>query len=172
VANNMSVDCLNESKAVTSKLSGVLSKVEYAERKCNENGVRLTVKRKLVLSGLLISDKAMSAYELVDLCKAEFNEVIPAMSVYRILDFLQVQQLAHRLHLANKYVACTHIGCDHKHEVSQFLICGSCQRVKEISLGKLSEEELRQDVESAGFQLVSPQLEITCVCDDCANAII
>jgi len=144
-------------------------KIAHAERKCNQNGVRLTAKRKTVLSGLLLSEKAMSAYELVDLCKTKFNEVIPPMSVYRILDFLQVQQFAHKLNLANKYVACCHIDCDHKHEVSKFLICEICQRVKEISLGKITKEELRQEPESAGFQLVSPQLEINCVCDDCID---
>lgn len=151
-------------------MTAVQDKLEHAERKCRQKGVRLTSKRKLVLSALIVSDKAMSAYELVDLCKREFNVIIPAMSVYRILDFLQEQELAHKLNLANKYVACCHIDCDHKHEVSQFLICSKCQRVKEISLGRITEEELRQDIESAGFQLVSPQLEINCVCDDCINA--
>lgn len=127
-------------------------------------------KRKLVLSGLLGSDKALSAYELVELCKNEYDEVIPAMSVYRILDFLQEQHLVHKLNLANKYVACCHINCEHRHEVSQFLICGECQRVKEISLGKFTEKDLRKRVESEGFQLVSPQLEINCVCDECVNS--
>ncbi|MDP6190818.1 MAG: transcriptional repressor [Gammaproteobacteria bacterium] len=145
------------------------NKIDYADRKCNQNSVRLTAKRKLILKSLLTSDKAMSAYELVDRYKDELGEVIPAMSVYRILDFLQTQQLVHKLNLANKYIACCHIDCDHAHEVPQFLICSVCQRVKEISLGKITEEELRQDVEQAGFQLVSPQLEINCVCDDCVN---
>ena len=143
--------------------------LQHAERKCQQKGVRLTAKRKLVLEGLLFSEKAMSAYELVDLCKDRYNEVIPAMSVYRILDFLQEQQLVHKLNLANKFVACSHIKCDHSHEVSQFLICGKCQRVKEISLGKINAQELKQDLDEAGFMLVSPQLEINCVCKDCGN---
>ncbi len=144
-------------------------KIGHAERKCNQKGVRLTAKRKMVLSGLLVSEKAMSAYEIVDLCKTKFNEVIPPMSVYRILDFLQEQEFVHKLNLANKFVACCHIDCDHKHEISKFLICEKCLRVKEINLGKITKEELRQDVESAGFQLVSPQLEINCVCDSCLS---
>lgn len=144
--------------------------LKQAERKCIQKGERLTAKRKLVLSALLISNKAMSAYELVDLCKQAFSEVIPAMSVYRILDFLEQQQLAHKLNVASKYVACCHIDCDHKHEVSQFLICRECHRVSEIDMGKISEEELRESVESSGFQLVSPQLEINCICEDCINA--
>ena len=145
--------------------------LEHAQRKCDERGVRLTAKRKRVLEGLLFSDRALSAYELVDVCKNEFDEVIPAMSVYRILDFLQEQELVHKLNLANKFVACCHIKCDHSHEVSQFLICSQCQRVKEITLNALSASELRDDVEAAGFQLVSPQLEINCVCHVCSHAM-
>lgn len=144
--------------------------IDHAERKCNQKGVRMTAKRKMVLSGLLLSEKAMSAYEIVDLCKEKFNEAIPPMSVYRILDFLQEHQFVHKLNLANKYVACCHIDCDHKHEVSKFLICEKCLRVKEINLGKMIQEELIQDVETAGFQLVSPQVEINCVCDGCLTA--
>ncbi len=144
-------------------------KIDHAERKCNQKGVRLTEKRKMVLSGLLLSEKAMSAYELVDLCLENFNETISPMSVYRILDFLQEQQFAHKLNLANKYVACGHIDCHHEHEVSQFLICEKCLRVKEISLGEVTKEGIKQDVESEGFQLVSPQLEINCLCGDCIN---
>ena len=91
------------------------------------------------------------------------------MSVYRILEFLEQQQLVHKLNLASKYIACCHIDCEHLHDVSQFLICSVCQRVKEISLGKITEKELKQDVEEAGFHLVSPQLEINCVCEKCVN---
>jgi len=143
--------------------------IAHAERKCKASGARLTAKRKLVLSCLLNSGKAMSAYDLVDQCKETFAEVIPAMSVYRILEFLQAQQLVHKLNLANKYVACRHIDCDHTHDISQFLICRECQKVTEISLGKITEQELKQNVDAAGYQLVSPQLEVNCVCKDCFN---
>lgn len=143
--------------------------INHAEQQCKSRGARLTDKRKRILSSLLIADKAMSAYELVDFCKAEFDETIPAMSVYRILDFLQEEQLVHKLNLANKYVACSHITCQHSHEVPQFLICAKCQKVKEVSLGKITQEELKHNVEDAGFQLLSPQLEINCVCSDCVG---
>lgn len=145
--------------------------LEYAQRKCSLNGVRLTEKRRLVLHALLDSDKALSAYDIVERCEQDFSVKIPAMSVYRILDFLQQEQLAHKLNLANKYVACCHIACSHSHEISQFLICSQCQKVKEINLGKSAEKKLKGRVEEAGFHLVSPQLEVSCLCDDCANAV-
>ena len=112
----------------------------------------------------------MSAYELVDYCKEHYGESIPAMSVYRILDFLQEEHLVHKLNLANKYIACAHITCAHEHGVPQFLICGSCQKVEEITINKSTINTLRKNVEGAGFHLVSPQLEMNCLCSDCKDA--
>lgn len=145
--------------------------IEYAEGRCNEHGSRLTNKRKQVLSGLLQSKRALSAYELVDYCKNEFGENIPAMSVYRILDFLQDQHLVHKLNLANKYVACSHISCDHAHEVPQFLICGECLRVKEITISKATINTLQDSVEESGFHLLSPQVEMNCLCENCFRRV-
>lgn len=141
--------------------------INHAEKRCQADGLRLTNKRKWVLSGLLQSDKALSAYELVDYCKDEYQQRLPAMSVYRILDFLQEEHLVHKLKLANKYVACAHITCDHSHAVPQFLICGECQKVKEISISQSIISALDKNIAQAGFQLVSPQLEMNCICQDC-----
>lgn len=148
-------------------MSKVQAIIEHAERHCKEHGARLTNKRKQVLSGLLQSEKALSAYELVEYCKTEFGEAIPAMSVYRILDFLQDERLVHKLNLANKYVACAHITCSHDHEVPQFLICSQCQRVKEIGISKSTIAALQRNVKDAGFHLISPQLEMNCLCESC-----
>jgi Fur family zinc uptake transcriptional regulator len=144
--------------------------IHHAEAHCRDHGARLTPKRKQVLSGLILSEKALSAYELIDVCKEHFGETIPAMSVYRILDFLEEEHLVHKLSLANKYVACSHITCDHEHEVPQFLICCECSRVEEISIAKSVMSELKRNVEHAGFHLVSPQLEMSCICHDCADS--
>lgn len=141
--------------------------IEKAEGHCKGHGSRLTKKRRQVLYGLLQSEKALSAYELVDYCKNEFRENIPAMSVYRILSFLQDECLVHKLNLANKYVACSHISCDHAHEVPQFLICGECQRVKEIAISKSTINTLQHSVEESGFHLLSPQVEMNCLCENC-----
>ena len=145
--------------------------IEHAEQHCRGRGTRLTEKRKHVLISLLKSERAMSAYELIDCCKEMFNENIPAMSVYRILEFLQEEQLVHKLNLANKYVACSHITCDHPHEVSQFLICNQCSSVKEISVNRSLIDTLKQNVEDAEFELLSPQLELKCLCQNCATAV-
>ncbi|MCB1854976.1 MAG: transcriptional repressor [Halieaceae bacterium] len=150
----------------TTNIDSVLSE---AEQRCRDQGARLTEKRRQILSGLLHSDTALSAYEIADICRAEYGYSIPAMSVYRILDFLEGQRLVHKLNLANKYVACAHITCAHDHGVPQFLICGNCQRVKEISVSKSTIKALERSVAEAGYQLVSPQLEMNCLCETCRD---
>jgi len=141
--------------------------IEHAEIQCQSRGARLTDKRKAVLTGLLHSKSALSAYELIDYCKDKLGEKLQPMSIYRILDFLEDEQLVHKLKLANRYVACTHIACDHKHEVPQFLICIQCHRVEEIEVSKSMLGALKRNAKTIGFEIVSPQLEINCLCENC-----
>lgn len=142
--------------------------VSHAEQQCRNRGSRLTEKRKQVLSGLIESGKALSAYELIDYCREQYGEAIPAMSVYRILDFLQNEQLVHKLDIANKYVACTHITCDHAHDVPQFLICSSCGQVEEVAIERSLLNKLRKNVEAVKYELLSTQIELNCLCHSCA----
>ena len=125
------------------------------------------IQQDAAAAGLIQSGKALSAYELIDFCKEQYAESIPAMSVYRILEFLEKELLVHKLNLANKYVACAHISCDHAHGVPQFLICGKCSKVKEINIKPSTVADLQLTVREAGFKLISPQLEMNCLCDDC-----
>lgn len=141
--------------------------IEHAEAHCAKHGTRLTRKRKFVLHSLLSAKKALSAYELVDICEEKFGEKLSAVSAYRMLDFLVEENLAHRLELANKYVACEHIDCDHTHSAPQFLICKKCNKVKEVSINPDMIKDLQTSVQNSGFRLVSPQLEINCLCEEC-----
>jgi len=141
--------------------------IELSEKYCQEKGERLTKKRKLVLRILLSSQKAISAYELVDDCKKNYGEVISAMTVYRALEFLQSQGLAHRLELANKYVACSHIVCRHQHKPSQFLICNQCSRVEEVDVDVSMLKGLREVTNRTGFHLSDSPLELSGVCNKC-----
>jgi Fur family zinc uptake transcriptional regulator len=141
--------------------------LKHAEKRCTQRGTRFTEKRRKVLIGLVESRKALSAYELIDYCREELGQQLPAMSVYRILDFLEGEDLVHRLHLAKKFVACSHIACDHAHEIPQFLICNGCNAVEEISIKRSIIQSLKTSVADAGFHLASPQLEFECYCRDC-----
>jgi len=144
--------------------------LDSAEKQCQLRGTRLTQKRRIILKGLVSSKHAMTAYELVDYCKSELGESIPAMSVYRILEFLESEKLVHKLKLANRYVACIHITCSHQHAVPQFLICTKCFRVEEADISRSTMNALKRNVESAGYELLSEQIEVDCVCSSCAGA--
>lgn len=154
------------SQSSTRKTSELL---DLAAERCQSRGARLTEKRRQVLAGLLKSKKALSAYELADYCRDEHGHQLPAMSVYRILEFLEEQSLVHRLDLAKKYVACSHITQDHECDLPQFLICKSCYRVQEISIERDVIESLGKSVGKVGFRLASQQLEFDCLCGDCSG---
>lgn len=148
-------------------MSNVTNQIEHAEQHCKTHGARLTSQRKQVLARLIESNRALSAYELVDFCKERYGESIAAMSVYRSLEFLEKEDLVHKLNSTNKFVACAHICREHDHGVAQFLICKECNKITELTLEPLVIDSLRDEAAKAGFTVISPQLEISCVCDEC-----
>ena len=141
-----------------------------AEQKCLHQGIKFTKRRKQVLSVLIEADVALSAYEIAERCNAGSDSNMPAMSVYRILDLFQEQNLIHKLDIANKYVCCAHISCSHEHDNSQFLICGSCRHVEEISLSDDAVRALQTAASAVGFNAISPQLEIKGRCSRCEHS--
>lgn len=141
--------------------------INQAEKSCTEHGGKLTPKRKVVLELLLENAQPQSAYELADLYQRKMSEKIPAMSVYRMLEFLIEQGLVHKLASTNKFLACSHITCDHKHETPQFLICDSCQSVSEVGIDTKLIDALEKSIQQNHFQLNSPQLELHGLCQNC-----
>ena len=113
------------------------------------------------------SKKALSAYELTDYCREELGYELLPMSVYRILEFLEENNLIHRLNTTKKYIACSHISCEHSRQAPQFLICKSCSKVEEVSIPTPVVALVEETTEQAGFRLANNQLEIECYCTDC-----
>jgi len=150
-------------------MSTINTIINHVEKSCKTRGKQLTSKRKLVLKALVHADKALSAYELVDYCNEHFSQSIQAMSVYRILDFLEGEHFAHKLKVSNKYIVCSHILCDHAHGVPQFFICSKCSKISEQIIDPTMISGLQSDAKQEGFTIISPQLEINCICDKCAN---
>ncbi|HCD28174.1 MAG TPA: transcriptional repressor [Gammaproteobacteria bacterium] len=140
-----------------------------AEQRCIEQGSKLTLKRRQVLTGLLESNKALSAYELTEFCREQLGYGLLPMSVYRILEFLEDNDLVHRLNTSNKYIACSHIACDHDHESPQFLICKACFRVKEVGIPNSIIKSITKTIEAVNYHLANKQLEIECFCEECAT---
>lgn len=141
--------------------------VNKAEQLCRESGARLTTKRKNLLALLIGSSIPQSAYELAEMYKKHYQDAIPAMSVYRMLDFFIEHNLVHKLNSTNKYLACDHIACEHHHEVPQFLICDQCHEVSEIGVKREIVDQLKESVMSTGFKLSHQQLELHGRCKAC-----
>ncbi len=141
-----------------------------AAKICAESGNRFTEKRKGILRILIESEKPLSAYEVADSYNKISKSNMPAMSVYRILEFLESEKLTHKLSSTNKYVACSHITCGHNHGMPQFLICEKCNKVKEISIAKNIISQLEGQVAQAGFKLTDSHIELQCICSGCVAA--
>ncbi len=150
----------------TDTISKVLNK---AEDKCRESGSKLTTKRKLILQQLIESRRLLSAYEIVDRMKEKTNNSMPAMSVYRILDFLESSNLVHKIESQNKYVACSHIQCNHSHQTAQFLICDNCDFVKEINLDNAVTDKVDELAERENFNLRFSVMEFKGICQTCQS---
>lgn len=145
--------------------------LQKAQSECSRTGLRMTDKRCKVLKLLLQADQPLSAYDITDQFKTVFAESLSAMSAYRMLDFLMQANLVHKLETSNQYLACSHISCEHKHELPQFLICDLCHTVTEIGLSKPLLKELKASIESTGFVLSSQQLELHGVCKKCSATL-
>jgi len=141
--------------------------LDLAEQQCQLSGKRLTKKRKQVLEILLKLNRAVSAYEVIEFFCGAHGETLAPTSMYRILEFLEEEHFVHKLKLANKYVACSHIVCCKRHPASQFLICSHCNKVKEIIISPDAFNELKQSSSEVGFEIEQPQLEISCICSQC-----
>ena len=102
------------------------------------------------------------------MCNAQGLDAMPAMSMYRILDYLVEQQLAHRLVSSKKYVACSHINCCTEHfQRTHFLICSECSQVREVEVSEALIASLSGLAGAEGFHLSSRQLEFSGVCNEC-----
>jgi Fur family transcriptional regulator, zinc uptake regulator len=134
-----------------------------AEAVCRANGARLTPIRRKVLEALYATHKPLGAYDLAELLGPKGRRLAP-ITVYRALDFLMEQGLAHRLASQNAYIACpnTH---DAKEAVA-FLICERCGGVDELTSPDLS-STLQNLLGKEGFQANGKVLEITGRCSHC-----
>ncbi len=136
--------------------------LEHAEVLCRERGVRLTEQRKTVLRLFCASDKPISAYELLDQMRGVVKNPAPP-TVYRALDFLLEQGLAHKLESLHAYVGCAHPDYPH---ASQFLICDGCGEVTEVEDASVA-ESLRAAGQGRGFRTKRPIVEVLGTCAQC-----
>lgn len=126
-----------------------------------EKGQRFTAPRRQVMGTLLDHGTAAKAYDIVEMIG---NDVKP-MTVYRALDFLVEQGLAHRIESMNAYAPCVESHCAHKD--SQYLICENCESIEELHNHAI-DDFIARELKNTGFKLRSKTIEIHGLCSSCA----
>jgi Fur family transcriptional regulator, zinc uptake regulator len=135
-----------------------------AERICAERGARLTAIRRQVLEALAGTHAPIGAYELIErLENGEGHRPAP-ITVYRALDFLIEQGLAHRLASKNAYIASAN--APETQDTVAFLICESCGSVDEVSSQEFS-ASVAELLARKSFRPKDKVLEISGQCIEC-----
>ncbi|SFQ61180.1 Fur family transcriptional regulator, zinc uptake regulator [Roseivivax halotolerans] len=142
----------------------VESGVATAEEICTERGLQLTRTRKRVLEILLSEHKAMGAYDILDVLRAEGLGSQPPVA-YRALEFLINQGFAHRIERLNAFVACSHLEASH---APVFLICRLCNSVSEVQSDS-RKSEISRLAKRAGFAVELMVREAEGICPKCAR---
>jgi Fe2+ or Zn2+ uptake regulation protein len=137
---------------------------EAASEAClRRHGYRLTRSRRLVIAALAEADRALSPYGIIEHLAAA-TPVPDVVTVYRVLELLQTLDLAHRVHSAGGYVACTRLsghGCHHP------VICSGCGRIAEIEGDELAPIEHR--LAAGGWRITGHVLEFQGLCPRCLS---
>jgi Fur family zinc uptake transcriptional regulator len=141
-----------------------LAALTRAERICSERRTRLTPIRRQVLSALAATHSPIGAYELIEKLEDHEGHRPAPITVYRALDFLLEQGLAHRIESRNAFVACAH---DHGGRgVVMFLICETCGAVGEAVSDAVG-AALARAAGGVGFHPRGQVIEIAGECAHC-----
>lgn len=142
----------------------ISSALAAAERKCAAEGLRLTPARRRVLEILLQENRAMGAYEMLERMKEEGLGAQPP-AAYRALDFLVNHGFAHRIEVANAFVACAMPG---ETEMPAFLYCRGCGAVAQTTAPGPG-GPLAGVAEATGFGIETTVVEARGLCPTCLS---
>jgi Fur family zinc uptake transcriptional regulator len=141
--------------------------IAHAEKVCATRSQRLTPIRRRVLEALLASHQPLGAYELIERLARRGARRPAPITIYRALDFLRDNALAHRIESRNAFIA-----CGHNHDSGDpvvFLICERCGSVGEAA-AKAVADTIKTASRAVGFTPKTPVIEIGGVCTHCRAA--
>lgn len=119
---------------------------------------------KIIVEALRGVGRPVSAYELMDQVRGQGVTAPP--TVYRALQRLIDEGLAHRLESLNAFVACNH---PHHAGKAIFAICDACGAVTEFDSASAT-RALHNWASSAKFQVRAMTLELRGRCVNCRSA--
>ena len=133
----------------------------------HHNVPRLTPLRQRVLNIVSKAAHPVTAYEILDLLRPQDASATPA-GVYRSLDFLTRNGLAHRLETTKAFVACVlpHHGHENHCMGSQFLVCRTCGIAIEAQDSGLA-AAVAALAQRHGFHVSDGTVEMSGLCPAC-----
>ena len=155
----MAVGCTHDHALRRSQdeVSGALLE---AESRVAGAGGMCTEPRRRVYELLLEAGAPVKAYDLMEAYADDRTAKPP--TVYRALEFLERQGLAHRIESLSAYVACRRGDGGH---AAAFLICDCCGRTDEVEAPV--SEALKQVAADRGYALQSVAIEAHGRCAAC-----
>ncbi len=116
-----------------------------------------------IYGALRSAEGPMTAYQVLDAVRAHGITAPP--TVYRTLNRLVEEGLAHRVESINAYVACAHTH-HHSDEAVIFAICENCGAVEEIDDSEAI-AQLRRSAEKSSFAVQRVAVEVMGLCGPC-----
>jgi Fur family zinc uptake transcriptional regulator len=135
------------------------------EAHCADVGAQLTPVRRRVLEILLREHRAMGAYDILDILRAENLGSQPPIA-YRALDFLVTHGAVHKIEKRNAFIACAHPGTTH---APSFMICRACDTVAEAAEPMMG-GGLEAAADKMGFTIERAVIEAEGLCPKCKDA--
>lgn len=129
-----------------------------AHARCAAQGAQLTEQRALVLELLLQREGSAKAYELLADMR-ELNPGVAPMTVYRALDFLVEQGIAHKVAATSSFLVCQH--GPHPHSDPVFLVCGQCGDTTEWNNPALG-DQVEKALASLGMHAHGMEINVDC----------
>ena len=139
--------------------------LKSAETLCEAQGQKLTPARRRVLELLMRAGQPVKAYDLISSFSETAGETAKPPTIYRALEFLEREGLAHRIESLSAYVACRGEPGGH---AAAFLICDCCGKTEEIAAPV--DEALRGLAGQAGYTIQQVAIEARGRCAQCHDA--
>ena len=144
--------------------------LDAAETRLSQAGERMTAPRRRVLSLLLETGEPVKAYDLIARFGADGQAAKPP-TVYRALEFLERQGMAHRIASISAYVACAgHADGPHgaAGHAAAFLICDCCGATREVH--GPDRGAIDAAAAAAGYEIARTTIEAHGRCQACQAA--
>jgi Fur family transcriptional regulator, zinc uptake regulator len=120
-----------------------------------------------VYRALRAAHAPMTAYEVLDAVRPHGISAPP--TVYRALNRLIEEGLAHRLESINAYVAC--VEPDRHHDSAIFVICNDCGSIEELFDPSIL-KRLHAKASERSFEVKSTTIEVRGQCAECRPATV